>query len=56
MSASTPKNALTASYKMAYRIAKCKKPIMVGECVGKLFSNVPTSTVRRKINHIAEDV
>jgi hypothetical protein len=57
--ASIPSNTLLASYKVTYRITKCKKPhtiaelillaavdmvnIMIGESAGKLFSKVPSS-------------
>jgi len=69
--ASIPTNALIASYKVSYRIAKCKKShtiaeelilsmvnIMVGESAGKLLSKVPLSnnTVSRRIYHMVEDL
>jgi hypothetical protein len=59
MQASIPSSALLASYKVAHRIAKCKKPhtlaeefilpaaldmnIMIGESAGKPLSKVPFS-------------
>jgi hypothetical protein len=69
--ASIPINALLASYKVAHRIVKCKKPHTIAEVLilpaavdmvnimtSKLLSKVPVSnnTISRRIQHKAEDL